>query len=94
MDIGRTEGVGGPGRIDGTPRIPKPAPSAPGPAPADRVELSRSSRLVSEALGLPPLRQERIEEVRRLLASGELGSDARLQGAVDRFLDENPDLLS
>lgn len=95
MDIGRTEGVGGTGRIEGPQRMSKPPASSPTPGagPADRADLSAQSQLISEALGLPAVRAERIDEVRRLLASGELDSDARLEGAIDRFLAENRDLL-
>ena len=95
MNIGRTEGVGGTGPIEGPQRISKPAwpSSTPGAAPVDRVDLSQQSQLISEALGLPPMRAERIDEVRQLLASGELDSEARLEGALDRFLSENRDLL-
>ncbi len=90
MDIGRTDGIGGPGRIEGPQRASKPAPSPTPPAdPADRVEVSASSQLISEALSLPPVRAERIDEVRHLLASGQLDTDARLEGALDRFLEEN-----
>lgn len=95
MDVGSTEGVGGSGRIEGPQRISKPAPSSPTPGagPVDRVDLSQQSQLISEALGLPSVRAERIDEVRQLLASGELDSDSRLEGAMDRFLSENRDLL-
>ena len=95
MDIGRTEGAGGAGRIEGPQRSSKPAPSAatPGSARVDRAELSASSQLISEAIGLPSVRSERIDEVRQLLASGQLDTDARLEGALDGFLRENPDVL-
>ncbi len=95
MDIGSTGGVGGAGRIEGLGRISKPASSSPaaGTGGADRVELSGASHLISEALSLPSVRAERIDEVRQLMASGELDSDARLEGALDRFLAENRDLL-
>jgi hypothetical protein len=95
MDIGRTEGVGGAGRIEGLGRVSKPASSTPASAAggADRVELSGASQLIGEALSLPSVRTERIDEVRQLMASGELDSDARLEGALDRFLAENRDLI-
>ncbi len=94
MDIGRAEGVGGPGRIEGAPRAARTTPPAhaPGAAPADRVDISPSAHLVSEALSLPPVRADRVEEVRRLLAAGRFETDARLEGALDRFLAENLDI--
>ena len=94
MDIGRTEGVGGPGRIDGPQRISKPDPAAyASPSPADRVEISPQAKLVSEALSLPSVRTERVEEIRRLIQSGLYETDARLEGALQKFLEENRDLL-
>jgi hypothetical protein len=95
MDIGRTEGIGGSGRIEGPQCSSKPAPSSatPGSARTDRAEFSASSQLISEALGLPSVRSERIDEVRQLLASGQLDSDARLEGALDAFLREQRDVL-
>ena len=93
MDIGRTEGVGGPGPIQGP---KKPAPITPPReiASADRVEISERAQLISEALSLPQVRSERIDEVRKLIESGRFDTDARLQGALDRFLEENRDLLA
>jgi hypothetical protein len=95
MDIGRTDGISGPGRIDGFQPVSKPAApgGAAGTGPVDRVELSISSQIISEALSLPAVRSERIDEVRQLLASGQLDTDARLEGALERFLAENRDLL-
>lgn len=94
MDIGRTEGVGGPGRIGEPPRPssvnPPPANSPPR---ADRVEISTAAHLLCEALALPPTRAERIEETRRLIAEGRFDTEERLEGALNRFLRENPDLL-
>ena len=94
MDIGRTEGIGGPGRIEG-PRHPSQVdPSAlSSPAPADRIEISEHARLVSEALFLPDVRAERVQEMKRLLESGRFDTEARLEGALQRFLEENRDVL-
>lgn len=94
MDIGRTEGVGGPGRIGG-PQKPSHVTPPPTSTPhrADRVEISESAQLIFEALSLPPTRSERIDEVRRLIAEGRFDTEERLQGAIDQFLKENRDLL-
>jgi flagellar biosynthesis anti-sigma factor FlgM len=94
MDIGRTEGVGGPGRIEGSQRISKADSTAPASSsPADKVEISEQARLVSEALSLPPVRAERVEEIRKLIQSGLYETDARLEGALQKFLEENRDVL-
>jgi len=93
MDIGRTEGVGGPGRVEGPQKLSKVTPpSIPsGSAPADHVDISARAHLTSEALSLPAVRAERVQEVKKLIESGRFETDARLQGALDRFLSENPD---
>lgn len=94
MDIGRTDGVGGPGRIDGPNKISRITPpvTPSGASPADKVDLSQKASLVSKALGLPEARAERVAEIRKLIESGRFETDARLDGAIDRFLVENPDL--
>jgi anti-sigma28 factor (negative regulator of flagellin synthesis) len=95
MDISRADGVGGPGRIEGPQKVSRVQPPA-GPdraAPSDKVEISDSARLVSEALSLPAVREDRVEEMRRLVESGRLETPERLEGALDKFLRENPDLL-
>ena len=94
MDVGRTEGVSGPGGIErrkiDAARIRK-AESAP--PPSDKVEISEGGRLLSEALSLPPTRSEKIEEVRRLIESGKYDTRERLEGAIDRLLQDHPELL-
>jgi len=94
MDIGRTDGVGGAGRIEGPQRPHKIMPPAytQKTGPTDRVDISAQAHLVSEALSLPASRTERIEEVRQLIESGRFDTPERLEGALTRFLEENPDL--
>lgn len=94
MDIGRTEGIGGPGKIEGSQPAHKVTPPQPAPPPAaDRVEISEHAQLVSDALSLPKVRTGRIEEIRRLIQAGLYENDVRLQGAIQKFLEENRDLL-
>jgi len=94
MDIGRTEGVGGPGGVGETRPVSKVIPPVPSSLlPTDRVEISETARLISEALSLPAVRAERVEEVRRLIQSGRFETEARLEGALRKFLEENRDVL-
>ena len=95
MDIGKTDGVGGPGRIHGPNKISRITPSTTtsGAASADKVELSRKAGMVSKALALPQMRMERIAEVKKLIESGRFDTDTRLEGALKRFVAENTDLL-
>lgn len=95
MDIGRTDGVAGPGRLDGVQRVNKIAKAygAAGPArAADAVSISPEAGLVSKALAMPDVRQDRIQEIRLQVQSGKYETDARLNAAIARFLVENPDL--
>ena len=94
MDIGRTDGIGGPGRIDGPNKIARTTPSAAASksSGADKVDLSHKAGMISKALGLPAVRTERVAEIKKLIESGRFDTDARLEGALDRFLVDNPDL--
>ncbi len=95
MDIGRTEGVGGPDRIEGKTRPPKTGSSSSGsPSPTDKVEISEGARLISELTSMPATRTEKIEQLRQVVESGEYETDERLEGAIDNFLRENGDLLA
>ena len=95
MEIGRTEGVEGPDRIEGKKRPPKTGSSSSGsPPPTDKVEISEGARLISELTSMPATRAEKIEQLRQVVESGEYETDERLEGAVDNFLRENRDLLA
>ena len=94
MDIGKTDGVGGPGRVDGPNKITRITPpvTPSGASAADKVDLSQKAAMVSKALSLPDVRAERMAEIKQLIESGRFDTDARLQGALDRFMVENSDL--
>jgi hypothetical protein len=94
MDIGRTDGVGGPGRIDGPNKIERisPANTPSGPSSADKVDLSQKAGMVAKAMSLPMVRAERVAEIKKLIESGRFETDARLEGALKRFVIENSDL--
>jgi len=86
MDIGRTDGVQGPGRIEGRKVERSQAASTPPAARVpDRAELSEVGRLVAEAMSLPEVRLERIAEFKKLIESGSYQTDERLAGAFDKF---------
>lgn len=89
MDIGRTEGVQGPGRIEGT-RIDKvhSDPVQPAPAAADRIEMSEVGHLVADAMALPEVRLDRIAELKAQIEAGTYQTEQRLLGALDKFLEE------
>ena len=92
MDI---QGMGGPGRVDGVQRVNKIAKAyaAADVKAADRVSISPEAGLIAKALAIPEVRQDRIQEIQAQIKSGTYETDARLGGALDRFMVENPDLL-
>ena len=95
MDVANTSGVGGAGRIDGPQNVGKIKPSA-SQAPAgstDKVELSAHAKITSDALSLPSIRADRVEEIKKQIQSGRFETDARLDAALDAFLAENRDAL-
>jgi len=96
MDIGKTDGVGGPGRIDGPNRITRIKMSAAAAASAasktDKLALSEKASMVSKAMSLPATRAERMAEIKKLIQCGRFETDARLEGALQKFFIENGDL--
>ena len=94
MDIGKTDGVGGPGRIDGPNKIARVTPSVTpsGPSSADKVDLSQKAGMISKAMSLPQVRLDRVGEIKKLIQMGTFETDARLEGALKRFMIENPGL--
>ena len=89
MDIGRLDGVHGPGRIEGKKLHPVAPPQVPAtPDPASRAEISQVGRLVSDALALPDVRMDKVVEFSRLLKAGIYMSDERLLGALEKFRQE------
>ena len=96
MDIGRTEGVQGPAPIDPSKKVGKTQKAADASSTplTDKVEISDGARLLSEVLGLPGVRQEKIEAIKQLIEDGKFDTEERLQGAIDELLKENPDFLA
>ena len=94
MDIGRTDAVGGPGSIGGPGKIMRSTPSAApsGTGSADKVDLSAKAGMISKALAMPEVRLERVAEIKKLITLGSFETDARLEGAMKRFMAENSDL--
>ena len=96
MDIGKTDGISGPGRIEGPNRITRikmsAAAAASAASKADKLALSGKASMVSKAMGLPAARTERMAEIKKLIQSGRFETDARLEGALQRFFLENGDL--
>ena len=57
-------------------------------APRDHVEISPLGRMLDGISQLPEIRHERVEEIRRQIASGVYETPEKLEVALDRLMDE------
>jgi negative regulator of flagellin synthesis FlgM len=89
MEVHGTRGSRGVTRVDGrTTQVPaKAALSAATPA-RDRVEISNHSRLLEALSRVPEIRAERVDELRRIIESGDFETPERIEGAVVKILEE------
>lgn len=93
--MSQINGIGGNGpvqRVAGassaTNRAAAPAAQAERGRPADRLELSGVSHLLSALKGSKDVRLDKVAQVRAELDAGTYETDARIDAAVDRLLDE------
>jgi len=56
--------------------------------PRDQVEISPLGQMLDGISRLPEIRHEKVEEIRRQIASGVYETPAKLELALDRLLDE------
>ncbi len=54
----------------------------------DQLDISPEADLVSRISGMPEMRMDRVAELRAQIASGSYETDAKLDVALDRLLDE------
>jgi len=92
MDIGRTEGAGGPQRVEPNRVQPARPPEAAPIMPSDRLDIADVARLIAEAISLPSVRFDRIAEIKRQIDCGTYQTDAKLTRALENFLRENDGL--
>jgi flagellar biosynthesis anti-sigma factor FlgM len=59
-----------------------------GASATDTVEISDSARYLGEIKKLPPTREAKVQEMKSLIASGQFETPQRIDGTVDRLLDE------
>lgn len=57
-------------------------------AQVDQLDISHEADLVSRVRELPAIRQDRVAEIRSQIASGTYETDDKLNGALERLLDE------
>lgn len=87
--------IRGAGRLSGPKRAEaKSAPAIKNDAPVqtgtvgDRVAISEHARLLEMLARVPAIRTERIEDLRRLIESGEYETPERIEGAVQKLMEE------
>ena len=54
----------------------------------DQLDISHEADLVSRVREMPSIRQDRVAEIRAQIASGAYETDDKLNGALERLLDE------
>ena len=54
----------------------------------DQLDISPEADLASRISGMPEMRTDRVAEIRAQIASGAYETDAKLDAALDRLLDE------
>jgi negative regulator of flagellin synthesis FlgM len=54
----------------------------------DSVEISSAGRLAEQMSQIPDIRQDRVNEIRSQIAAGTYETDAKLNVALERLLDE------
>jgi len=94
MDIGRTEGISGSGGIEGNNRVNpvnKPGKTVPPHqnSSEDKLEISDIGHYISELSNLPSVRHDKIEQIRKAIEDGKFETPERLEGAINKFLEEN-----
>jgi len=57
-------------------------------AEVDQLDISREADLVSRVRDVPEIRQDRVAEIRAQIESGVYETDDKLEGALERLLDE------
>jgi negative regulator of flagellin synthesis FlgM len=90
MHVYGTTQVHGPQSIGPPHNVRNTQPAAPAENASihDSVEISDAARLVEQTRDIPDIRQDRVNEIRQQIAAGTYETEAKLNAAVDRLLDE------
>lgn len=54
----------------------------------DQLDISPEADLISQAHNLPDIRQDKVNDIRAQIAAGTYDTDAKLEAALSRFMDE------
>jgi negative regulator of flagellin synthesis FlgM len=91
MQIYGPSAVHGPQGISAPHGVRGPANSAPARSTADvsdTLQISDSARIAGQMSEIPAIRQDRVDAIRTAIAQGTYETDAKLNTALDRLLDE------
>ena len=91
MQISGPSAVHGPQGVSAPHGVRGPANSAPARSTADvsdELHISDSARVASQLSEIPAIRQDRVDAIRTAIAQGTYETDAKLNVALDRLLDE------
>ena len=103
MDIGGPSGIGGPGHIEPQRKINKAAETekasdVQASRSADKVEISDQAKQTSgtsqvehlkELMNdIPDIRADKVAQIRAEIEAGTFETEDRINGAIDRLLDE------
>jgi flagellar biosynthesis anti-sigma factor FlgM len=64
------------------------SPQDVGTGATDTVQISDSARYLGEIKKLPAIREEKVQAMKDLIASGQFETPERINGTVDRILQE------
>jgi flagellar biosynthesis anti-sigma factor FlgM len=89
MEIQGPSGLSGPSRTEAQ-RVAAQETVKSGDAAhvSDRVEISEQARLLEKLSQVPAIRAEKVQELQRLIESGEYETAERISGAIDKLLEE------
>lgn len=89
MEIQGPGGVSGPHRMEPHQVPIQGSESTPDAASVhDQVEISEQARLLEQLSQVPAIRTERVQELQKLIESGEFETAERVAGAVEKLLEE------
>lgn len=91
MQINGLGPIQGPHSIQGAqrPQIARPPQAAPRQsAGVDQLDISPEAQVLSQVRDIPEIRTERVAEIRAAIEAGAYETDAKLDIALDRLLDE------
>lgn len=70
-------------------RAAEPQQATTGPtAPRDQLDLSAAGQMLDSIRDLPEIRHDRVQQLRTAIADGSYESADKLDGALERLLDE------